>query len=130
MTKLLPSVRYVLLGTGFSTAIFSRMGCHPCLIAKVSVNSGRTKGEKGYRTLQSWYGKLDIFKLVSSETKSFLQSKSQTRTLFPDFHFPVEGKTDMQHLARTTSHFQVQILTVMQIFMTCYYRKNPITLHF
>lgn len=43
MTKLLPSVRYVLLDTGFSTAIFSRMGCHPCLIAKVSVNSGRTK---------------------------------------------------------------------------------------
>lgn len=46
MTKLLPSVKYVLLDTGFSTAIFSRMGCHPCLIAKVSVNSGRTKWRK------------------------------------------------------------------------------------
>jgi len=48
MRKLLPSVRYALLDTGFSIAIFSRIGCHPCLIAKVSVNSGRTKREEGY----------------------------------------------------------------------------------
>ena len=32
----------VLLGTGGSYDILSRMGCLPCLIASVSVNSGRT----------------------------------------------------------------------------------------
>ena len=33
----------ILFGTGGSTLILSRIGCRPCLTARVSVNSGRTE---------------------------------------------------------------------------------------
>ena len=37
----------VLLGMGGSREIFSSTGCLPCLMASVSVNSGRTAGKGG-----------------------------------------------------------------------------------
>lgn len=72
---LLPSVIYVLFATGFSADIFSRMGCHPCLIAKVSVNSGRTE-EKKIRVLKAEYTYIYISygTYISAHLSNFMKS--------------------------------------------------------
>ncbi len=40
-----------LFGTGWSKLIFSRMGCRPCVMARVSVKSGLAAVKKSYFTI-------------------------------------------------------------------------------